>query len=92
MNPIDEELIAAALEVDGLSDGAREAFEDMRAKGHDLKPNQRAWLQASLDGQNYEPPAEYENISSSGRMVRGREVPTPEVLRNLPKRPPGRTA
>jgi hypothetical protein len=33
---------------------------------------------------------EYENLVSSGRAPRGREVPTPSVLLNLPKKPPGR--
>lgn len=32
----------------------------------------------------------YVNLASSGELVRGREVATPEVLRNLPKKPPGR--
>jgi hypothetical protein len=32
----------------------------------------------------------YENLVSSGLVPRGREVATPAVLQNLPKKPPGR--
>ena len=32
----------------------------------------------------------YENLVSTGRVPRGKEVPTPAVLLNLPKKPPGR--
>ena len=30
------------------------------------------------------------NLVSSGKVLRGRPVPTPEVLKHLPKKPPGR--
>lgn len=35
---------------------------------------------------------DYENLVSSGKAPRGREVETPDVLKphNLPKKPPGR--
>jgi hypothetical protein len=49
-----------------------------------LTTKQRQWAKSVLD----EP--EYENLVSSGKAPRGREVPTPSVLRNLPLKPPGR--
>ena len=33
----------------------------------------------------------YENLISSGKAPRGKEVPTPAILLNLPKHPPRRT-
>ena len=33
---------------------------------------------------------QYENLISSGKAPRGRDVPTPAVLLNLPLKPPGR--
>jgi hypothetical protein len=78
---------------------AREAFEDMLEKleagvyaVHDgehwakgLTKKQRDWVTSMLDE-----PGEYENLISSGKAPRGREVPTPAVLQTRPLRPPGR--
>jgi len=69
-----------------LSDEQREAFEDMLEKMGDrgLTEKQRSWVKGVLD----EP--EYENLVSSGKVPRGKDIPTPAVLQNLPKRPPTR--
>lgn len=68
---------------------AREAFEDMLEKLEVgvravLTKKQRDWVTTMLDE-----PGEYENLISSGKAPRGKEVPTPAVLRNRPLRPPG---
>ena len=51
-----------------------------------LSPNQRLWVNNVLD--RYEP--RVANLVSRGLVPRGREVETPLVLRELPKRPPSR--
>ena len=51
---------------------------------NNLTAKQKKWAQDTLD----EP--EYENLVSSGKAPRGREVPTPAILRNRPLKPPGR--
>jgi len=85
-------LLAAVLERDDLSDAARAAFEDMQHKldRWPLTKKQRQWIEAALRGEKFEPEPEYENLVSSGRVPRGREVPTPAILQNLPKKPPPR--
>lgn len=49
-----------------------------------LTTKQRKWAKDTLD----EP--EYENLVSTGKAPRGREVPTPAVLQHRPLKPPGR--
>jgi hypothetical protein len=59
----------------------------------ELTEKQRKWARgvaARIRGEEAEP--EYENLISNGLCPRGREVPTPAVLQNLPKRPPPRRA
>jgi hypothetical protein len=51
-----------------------------------LSPRRRTWANDALD--RFEPRAA--NLVSRGLVPRGREVPTPAVLRNLPLKPPGR--
>lgn len=71
-----------------------EAFESMlddldAEKWPTLTERQRAWVKgihARLFGEK----PEYLNLVSSGRVPRGREVPTPEVLTRRPLKPPGR--
>lgn len=48
-----------------------------------LSEKQRRWVSDILDRPTYE------NLASSGRLARGREVPTPAVLQNRPLKPPG---
>lgn len=90
----DIKLLERVLDEAKLTDAQREAFDDMLAKlhrsGSALSPKQRAWAQVALYGERYEPEPEYENLVSAGRVPRGRPVPTPAVLTNLPKRPPVR--
>lgn len=57
------------------------AFEGMLNRGRPLTEQQAAWM--------FDEP-EYLNLASSGKLCRGREVPTPKVLQNLPKEPPTR--
>jgi hypothetical protein len=89
----DAELLEAALERDDLSPSARAAFDDMLAKltPRGLSPDQREWALAASRGERYAPKEKYLNLYSSGQVPRGREVPTPEVLKRLPLKPPGRT-
>jgi hypothetical protein len=72
-----------------------EAFTDMRATllawpnadgRRQLSGRQREWLRGVRD--RFVP--QYENLVSSGKVPRGREVETPAVLKILPKRPPTR--
>ncbi len=88
----DLELLVAVLDKDDLSDAVRSAFEDMQTKvdKYPLSAKQRAWARAVLVGEKYEPEEEYLNLWSSGKVPKGRDVPTPEVLKNLPKKPPPR--
>lgn len=68
-----------------------DAFEDMRKRlerfpNATLSDKQREWA-AKVAGEEI-----YRNDFSAGRVPRGREVATPDVLKpeNLPKRPPMR--
>lgn len=64
------------------------AFKGMLDRGEPLSDKQRAWVRGVHERLFDEP--KYENLVSGGRVPRGREVPTPAVLRDLPKRPPPR--
>lgn len=77
--------------VSDLSESEVEAFQDMRAglrerKFPDLTVKQHAWVERVY--KKLVPV--YENLISSGKAPRGREVPTPDVLKRLPLKPPGR--
>ena len=84
--------------VNKLRPDEREAFADMRAQlfgaeGTEiafdkLTEKHRAWVDRRLE--DFEPT--YRNDWSAGRVPRGREVPTVDVLKpeRLPKRPPVR--
>ena len=72
-----------------LTEGESEAFQDMLdrvRRGGRMSLKQKQWAQKTLE--KFQPT--YENLVSSGQVPRGKEVPLPEVLRNLPMRPPGR--
>jgi hypothetical protein len=85
---------------DELSEVELEAFNDMRfslqayggtdipsrGKFQMLTTKQREWVTTVHERII---PA-YANLVSRGLVPRGREVPTPPVLQNLPKRPPQR--
>jgi hypothetical protein len=88
----DEDLLHRVLEEAEISDAARAAFEDMQQKlvRFPLTPKQRAWAEAVLRGDRYEGEDECLNLWSSGKVPKGRDVPTPPVLQNLPLKPPGR--
>lgn len=85
-----ERAIAAASAAE--RDAAADAFRRMLAGRCKLTPKQRAWAEGVAEGRFVEAEPEYENLVSSGRVPRGREVETPAALRreNLPLRPPGR--
>ena len=63
-----------------------EAFGDMLARGRELSDNQRSWVWLVHERIGGDP--EYENLIGSSKAPRGREVPAPPVLQNLPKKPP----
>jgi hypothetical protein len=80
-------LLEEVLALDSLSDANREAFEELRVRledGYLLTEKQKKWALGLLDK------PVYENLVSSGKVPRGREVITPDVLRHLPLKPPGR--
>jgi hypothetical protein len=86
------ELLVENSAIHDLSDGERAAFANMRAnlfdsfgeaiRGRTLSTKQRRW---ALDVLERVTP-----ISASD-VPRGKEVLTPAVLKNLPKKPPGRS-
>lgn len=69
------------------------AFSDMldameNARQQSLTERQRAYLKRVHKEHCKE--ERYQNAWSAGRVQRGKEVPLPVVLQNLPKRPPTR--
>lgn len=68
---------------------SRAPFEQMLRRNRPLTEPQRAWARSLME-QHAGGAVHYQNLASTGRLVRGREVPTPAVLQNLPKKPPGR--
>lgn len=83
----EEKLLRDVLALDSLSDANREVFEDMLVNvedGYRLSVKQTKWAKGLLDQ------PDYENLVSSGKVPRGREVPTPAVLLHRPLKPPGR--
>jgi len=75
---------------DEMSVGEVESFADMRfvLKAHkrSLSPKQHEWVASVYE--RIVP--QYANLVSNGIAPRGKEVPTPPTLQNLPKRPPPR--
>lgn len=76
-----------------VSESEAKAFEDMLSKLEEgryaqLTPSQRKYAKGVKERATEEP--EYLNLASSGKLVRGREVETPKVLKNLPLKPPPR--
>lgn len=68
----------------------RDAFAEMlealeSGERYTLSTRQREWAERVADI-----PGAYQNLISSGKAPRGREVPTPTVLQNRPLKPPGR--
>ena len=91
MTPEDAEILSEAIiAADEREDEAADAFRAMLERGAALTPKQRAWAVGVATGKFVDAEPEYENLVSSGRVPRGREVETPAVLRVLPLRPPGR--
>ena len=79
----DEALIRALMADDELTDQEREAFQRWRDQGWDIRltRQQRTWAEEVMLRLMPIPTAS---------VPEGRPVDTPEVLRNLPKRPPTR--
>lgn len=89
MSAEDEKLLLDALDLESLDDRTREAFNEMLLKLESgerstLSPKQREWAQSKFGIETYR------NDFSAGRVPRGREVATPEVLKHRPLRPPGK--
>jgi hypothetical protein len=87
----DLKLLVDVLQLEHLTQEQRDAFSDMQDvldsnETWVLKDKQRSWVKGVLGV------PEYENLITSGKAPRGREVPTIEALKpeNLPKRPPTR--
>ena len=66
----------------------RGPFEDMLKRDRALSLKQHQWVLNVYERTFNEP--QYVNLASSGKLVIGRKVETPEVLKNLPLKPPGR--
>lgn len=84
----DLEMLAKVLDYE-LSDAQREMFADFLDYLQTrlvLSRKQREVLKDVLE--KHEPT--YENLVSSGKVPLGKPVPTPQVLQNLPKKPPTR--
>jgi hypothetical protein len=82
------ELLTKLLEYE-LNEYVTDAFTKMLAKvnrGLDLTVGERNWAIRMLDER--EPQAQ--NLWSRGLVPKGRDVATPEVLKNLPLKPPHR--
>jgi hypothetical protein len=92
----DDALLQLVLDCDRLTDADREVFEIMLGQlqtgdRRSLSIKQRQWVRdvaARLDLM----PEQALNLWSSGQVMAGRPVETPDVLRRLPKAPPGRRA
>lgn len=81
---------------DDLTFRARQAFESMLDDGRRLTPTQELWVRDTAERLGLSAP-EAGNVFSAMREERRREhleraarVETPAVLRDLPKKPPGR--
>ncbi len=90
-----EELLEAAIEKADERDDevAGNAFRSMLEKYENgslkqLTPKQSAWAKAVVAGTRYEPEPEYENLASTGKAPRGREVEL--MVKDKPLRPPGK--
>jgi hypothetical protein len=83
-----EELLTASPEPDEEERFRVGPFQEMLARDRELSQKQRKWLTETHERICGE--VHYENLISSGKAPRGREVSTPAVLLNLPKRPPTR--
>lgn len=81
-------LLAESPDIDDEERFNAPAFRDMLSDGKALSEKQRSWLTGTYERICGVP--QYENLVSSGKAPRGREVPTPPVLQNLPKKPPTR--
>ena len=92
MTPDDERMLRECLAWAETHDGAERfnvaVFTDMLNRRRPLSDRQGKWVRGVYE-KLFDVP-QYENLVSSGKVLRGREVETPEVLRNLPKRPPQR--
>jgi hypothetical protein len=85
----DDDLALLKEAIELAREDRKEVFEDMLAKletgeRHVLSEKQRKWAMEVVGK------PVYENLVSSGKVPRGREVQTPAVLQNRPLRPPGR--
>jgi hypothetical protein len=93
------EKLTALLEDKRLTDDERDVFSDMqswlegRGRGpagvRRLSRRQITYIERKFDVLELGAD-EALNLVSSGLVPRGREVPVPEALRVLPKKPPGR--
>lgn len=89
------EMLTALVACDRLNDWERTAFDEMHARvkrfPHGLSQKQLGVIRDAFERYDLETELPAMNLVSEGRVPRGRrEVPVPEVLKQLPKRPPGR--
>jgi hypothetical protein len=89
----DARMLDDILEKEEIEHLRPDAFKGMRwrlKQGFYLSVKQHQWI-AGFYEKHFDVP-HYENLASSGKLLRGREVATPECLKreNLPLKPPGR--
>jgi hypothetical protein len=82
------ELLASSLDEDEEERFNARAFREMLDRGRPLSEKQHAWVADVYEKVIGDP--QYLNLWSAGRVPKGRDVPTPEVLTRSPKRPPTR--
>jgi hypothetical protein len=87
----DLDLLDEAEDSGKLSERQLEIIDDLRDQlaRRPLTPNQRSFVEAMRDGVRYE---REEAAVPASAFPRGNPVELPEVLRKLPKRPPGRSS
>jgi hypothetical protein len=68
-----------------LSEVQEEDFRGFLGRGRELSLREANWVQTTYDESRLD-----ERLVSKGEIPRGRDVQVPEVLRVLPKKPPGR--
>ncbi len=78
-----------------LSDNDMASFERMldglsSGKFTQLTERQRGWVEDVYRKHEGDAEGGSLNLVSRGLVTRGEEVPLPDVLKNLPKKPPGR--
>lgn len=85
----DTEILQRLLADERLTEQEEGAFRDMLRRGRALTPAQRQWADSVFTRLELDAD-EALNLFSLGKVPVGNPVLTPDVLRKLPLKPPGR--